>query len=423
LSKLAPMTQASAPAGTVRSLVNRISTIGQQPSDSRVVLTRKTTLALTTIIGAIIVIPWGVFYVAIGLVATGMIPLIYAILSAFGILHLHRTRDDRFLRYEQTVLFLVLPLLVHLTLGGFVNSSGVVMYSIVGVLGGVSFANAKRGGTWFAVYATFIAVLVVLDPAVRTWAPDLSETFIAVLLAVNILTVSLLVYLLTLVYVRAQSRLAADLAAERERSEQLLLNVLPASIAARLKDGEQPIADRYDEVGVLFADIVDFTPLSEQLSADSLVEGLNGLFSIFDELAVKHGVEKVKTIGDSYMAISGAPEGTANMPALASLALDMRTAAASVSIGDRVGIDMRFGMDAGPAIAGVIGESKFIYDVYGDTVNMASRMESHGEPNKIQITARAARLLEDEFDVVERGVTEIKGKGRARTFFLDRHQA
>ncbi len=417
------MTQASAPAGTVRSLVNRISTIGQQPSDGRVVRTRKTTLALTTIIGAIIVIPWGVFYVAIGLVATGMIPLIYATLSVFGILHLHRTRDDRFLRYEQTVLFLLLPLLVHLTLGGFVNSSGVVMYSIVGVLGGVSFANAKRGGTWFATYATFIVVLVILDPAIRTWAPDLSETFIAILLAVNILTVSLLVYLLTLVYVRAQSRLAADLAAERERSEQLLLNVLPASIAARLKDGEQPIADRYDEVGVLFADIVDFTPLSAQLSADSLVEGLNGLFSIFDELAEKHGVEKVKTIGDSYMAISGAPEGTASMPALASMALDMRTAAAAVSIGDRVGIDMRFGMDAGPAIAGVIGESKFIYDVYGDTVNMASRMESQGEANKIQITARAALLLEDKFDIVERGVTEIKGKGRVRTFFVERQQA
>ena len=417
------MTQASAPTGTIRVFVDRIAAIGQEPSDNRVVRTRKTTLVVTTIIGAIIVIPWGLFYVSIGLVITGMIPIVYSALSAGGIFHLHTTRDDRFLRYEQTVLFLVLPLLVHLTLGGFINSSGVVMYSIVGVLGGVSFANAKRGGTWFATYATFIVVLVILDPAIRTWAPDLSETFIAVLLAVNILTVSLLVYLLTLVYVRAQSRLAADLAAERERSEQLLLNILPASIAARLKDGEQPIADRYDEVGVLFADIVDFTPLSEQLSADSLVEGLNGLFSIFDELAVKHGVEKVKTIGDSYMAISGAPEGTASMPALASMALDMRTAAAAVSIGDRVGIDMRFGMDAGPAIAGVIGESKFIYDVYGDTVNMASRMESHGEANKIQITARAALLLEDKFDIAERGVTEIKGKGNVRTFFVERQQA
>lgn len=402
-----------------RSFIERVSTIGHRPTDSRDARTRKTTLVVTTIIGAIVVIPWGLFYIAIGLVLTGMIPLVYATLSAIGIAHFQRTQDDRFLRYEQIVLFLVLPSLVHVTLGGFVNSSGVVMYSIIGVLGAVTFTDAKRGWVWFAAYAVFVFALIALDPLLRTSAPELSANFIATLLAVNILTVSLLVYLHILVYVQARSRLAAELAEERERSERLLLNVLPASIAARLIDGERPIADRYDEVAVLFADIVDFTPLSERLSADDLVAGLNSVFSEFDALIATHSVEKIKTIGDAYMVVSGAPDPGADVDVLADLALRMRASASSQRIGDRVGIAMRFGMDIGPVIAGVIGESKFIYDVYGDTVNMASRMESTGITSKIQITERVVNQLNGRFKITERGPLDIKGKGMVTTYFLD----
>lgn len=402
-----------------RSFVERVSTIGHQPTDSPYARTRKTTLVVTTIIGAIAVVPWGLFYVSIGLVLTGMIPLIYTTLSAIGLAHFQRTQDDRFLRYEQVVLFLVLPTLVHLTLGGFVNSSGVVMYSIMGVLGAVTFADAKRGWLWFATYSALVFALIPLDSILRTWAPELSANFIATLLAMNILTVSLLVYLSMIVYVRARGRLAAELGEERERSERLLLNILPASIAARLIDGERPIADRYDEVAVLFADIVDFTPLSEHLSADDLVAGLNGVFSEFDALVAAHGVEKIKTIGDAYMVVSGAPDPGADVTVLADLALEMRASASSQRIGDRVGIAMRFGMDVGPVIAGVIGESKFIYDVYGDTVNMASRMESTGVTNKIQITERVVSQLNGQFAITTRGSLDIKGKGTVTTYFLD----
>jgi guanylate cyclase len=402
-----------------RSFVGRVLTIGQKPTDSRGVRTRKTTLVITTIIGAIVVIPWGLFYISIGLVLTGMIPLVYTTLSAIGIAHFQRTRDDRFLRYEQIVLFLLLPMLVHVTLGGFVNSSGVVMYSIIGVLGGVTSADAKRGWLWFAAYSAFIFALIPLDSVLRTWAPELSANFIATLLAVNILTVSLLVYLLTLVYVQARSRLAAELAEERERSERLLLNILPASIATRLIEGERPIADRYDEVAVLFADIVDFTPLSEHLSADDLVAGLNNVFSEFDALVAAHGVEKIKTIGDAYMVVSGAPDPGADVNVLADLALRMRASASRQRIGDRVGIAMRLGMDVGPVIAGVIGESKFIYDVYGDTVNMASRMESTGVTNKIQVTERVVSRLNGRFDITKRGPLDVKGKGAVTTYFID----
>jgi adenylate cyclase len=400
-------------------MIDRVMSIGHLPGDSRYTRTRKTTLVVTTIIGAVVVIPWGLFYISIGLVITGLIPITYAALSAIGIAQFKRTKDDRFLRYEQIVLFLMLPTLVHFTLGGFVNSSGVVMYSIIGVLGAVSFADARRGGLWFAGYAAVVIALVPLDPVLRTWAPDLSANFVATLLAANILMVSLLVYLLTLVYVRARSRLADELAEERERSERLLLNVLPASIAARLIGGEKPIADHYDSVAILFADIVDFTPISEHLSPDELVESLNSIFSEFDKIALAHGVEKVKTIGDAYMAMSGAPDPGKDVDDLAAVALAIRDAAAAQSLGSAGSVSIRLGMDVGPVVAGVIGESRFIYDVYGDTVNTASRMESNGLPNKIQITGRVAEQLDDRFLVIERGPMEIKGKGTATTYFLE----
>jgi guanylate cyclase len=400
-------------------MIDRIAAIGYLPDDSRSTRTRKTTLVITTIIGAIVVIPWGLFYISIGLVFTGLIPITYAVLSAFGVAHFGRTKDDRFLRYEQIGLFFLLPVLVHITLGGFVNSSGVVMYAIVGLLGAVSFADAKRGGLWFAGYAAVVIVLIPLDPLLRTWAPDLSTNFIVTLLAANILTVSLLVYLLTLVYVRARLRLADELAEERERSERLLLNVLPASIAARLIDGEKPIADQYDSVAILFADIVDFTPMSENLSPDELVLSLNSIFSEFDEIALAHGVEKIKTIGDAYMVMSGAPDPGKDVNDLAAVALAIRDAATNQTLGNGGSVSIRLGMDVGPVVAGVIGESRFIYDVYGDTVNTASRMESNGVPNKIQITGRVAEQLDDQFLITERGPIEIKGKGTVTTYFLE----
>jgi guanylate cyclase len=402
-----------------RSPLRRIAAIGHQPDDSRSVRTRKTTLVVTTIIGAIVVIPWGIFYISIGLVLTGIIPLIYAALSVVGILHLRRTQDDRFLRYEQIALFFLLPALVHVTLGGFVNSSGVIMFSIIGVLWAASYANVRRGGLWFAGYAVLLLVLVLLDPALRTWAPDLTTNFITALLATNIAMVSLLVYLLMLVYVQARSRLAEELAEERERSEQLLLNVLPASIAERLKNDERPIADRYEDVAILFADIVDFTPTSEKLSADELVDALNSLFSAFDEIATAHGVEKIKTIGDAYMVMSGAPDPGKDVNDLAAVALEIRDAATAKTLGNGESVSMRFGMDVGPVVAGVIGESRFIYDVYGDTVNTASRMESNGVPDKIQITGRVAEHLKGRFIVTERGPIDIKGKGTVTTYFLE----
>lgn len=207
---------------------------------------------------------------------------------------------------------------------------------------------------------------------------------------------------------------------ERDRAERLLLNVLPEEVANRLKSGQATIADSYTEVTVLFADIVGFTSLSARIPPEQLVTMLNRVFSVFDTLAEKYGLEKIKTIGDAYMVVSGLNGPHPNRPeSAAAMALDMMTALQKLS-GD-IGIDLqvRIGMDTGPVVAGVIGTKKFIYDLWGDTVNTASRMESQGIPGRIQVTERFYECLRGKFQFEKRGLIQVKGKGDMTTYILD----
>ncbi len=206
---------------------------------------------------------------------------------------------------------------------------------------------------------------------------------------------------------------------ERERSERLLLNVLPAAIAERLKASSESIADHSAEVTVLFADIVGFTPLSAKKSPQDLVRLLDLIFSEFDSLAEKHGLEKIKTIGDAYMAAAGLPAARADhASAAAKLAKDMLTAVARIAAETGEPLRLRVGLNSGPVVAGVIGRKKFIYDLWGDTVNTASRMESHGIPGEIQLSEATATLLRPSFALTARGVIQVDGKGEMNTFLL-----
>jgi class 3 adenylate cyclase len=208
--------------------------------------------------------------------------------------------------------------------------------------------------------------------------------------------------------------------ANRE-NEQLLLNILPPSIADRLRGGETVIADRFDEMTVLFADCVGFTELSSRLSPTELVVVLNEVFSIFDNLADRYGLEKIKTIGDAYMVVGGLVpdgEGRSHVARVADMALDVIDAVADYRARTGSPLEVRIGMHAGPTVAGVIGLKKFIYDVWGDAVNMASRMESTGIPGRIQVSEQTQERLASEFVFESRGEIEVKGKGRLRTWFL-----
>jgi adenylate cyclase len=206
---------------------------------------------------------------------------------------------------------------------------------------------------------------------------------------------------------------------EKERSEQLLLNILPKEIVARLNAGETMIADQMSNVTILFADLVAFTKLSSRLSAGDLVRLLNGLFSEFDRLALGLGVEKIKTVGDAYMVAGGLPEPRADHAhAVADMALAMIQTVERMNCELPMPLQMRIGIHSGDVVAGVIGTHKFVYDIWGDTVNIASRMESHGMPNRIQISAATHRHLRERFRLQPHGSVDVKGKGPMETYFL-----
>ncbi len=206
---------------------------------------------------------------------------------------------------------------------------------------------------------------------------------------------------------------------ERERADQLLLNVLPKPIADKLKQGQETIAESFPDVTVLFADVVDFTRWAANRAPTELLDLLNTVFSSFDNLAEKYGVEKIKTIGDEYMVAGGLPiPRPDHAEAIANLALDMLAAYNSLDVIRREGLRLRIGINTGPVIAGVIGFKKFIYDMWGDTVNTASRMQTHGEDNTIQVTPSTYQRLKDAYTFTEKGEIQIKSKGFMRTYLL-----
>ena len=226
--------------------------------------------------------------------------------------------------------------------------------------------------------------------------------------------------------IEERQKVEKALRSEQEKSERLLLNILPAAIADRLKQNQGSLAERFDDVTVMFADIVGFTPLSARIPALELVILLNDIFSIFDNLTEQHGLEKIKTIGDAYMVAGGLPvPKDDHVEAVANMALDMQAAIQKFEArewlpqGDRrESLQIRIGINTGPVVAGTIGTKKFIYDLWGDTVNVASRMESQGIPGRIQVTAATAERLKDKYIFEKRGEISVKGKGTTLAYWL-----
>jgi adenylate cyclase len=248
---------------------------------------------------------------------------------------------------------------------------------------------------------------------------DLGTTVRELFLMANVTSAFTILAIMSYVYSEAARTAEAKLELERHKSEKLLLNILPVSIAQRLKEDNSIIADHFESTTVMFSDIVGFTAMSEKVSPAELVSYLNRMFSAFDDLAEKHGLEKIKTIGDAYMVAGGFPElRECHAKDVSAMALDMLDAVAACNFETGQPVSIRIGIHTGPAVAGVIGIKKFAYDVWGDTVNTASRMESSGLPGRIQLSEQAAVLLGDDFLIEERGTVELKGKCSMKTYWL-----
>jgi class 3 adenylate cyclase len=400
------------------SWLRRLTALGSLRSDSEELRLRKAVLVLSSSLMATLAFLWVGTYAALGLWVSAAIPFAYQLATAASLWAFARTRRFRLFRTSQLLMSLLLPFALQWSLGGFENSSAVALWAFTCPVGALLFVGVRQAIPWFVAFAALVAVSGAIDPALAAGAPEIPTSVAVSFFVFNVLGVCLTAYVLLQYFVRARERALAELAVERARSERLLLNVLPASIAARLKLSEETIAEGFGAATVMFADIVGFTPLAQRLQPAETVAVLDRIFAGWDELADRHGVEKIKTIGDAYMVAGGLPVPREDhAEAIAAMALEMG-AEAKRRAGEGLQLEVRIGIDSGPVVAGVIGRAKFSYDLWGDTVNTASRMESHGLPGAIQVTERAYGRLRERFELRRRGTIEVKGKDPMTTYLL-----
>jgi adenylate cyclase len=410
----------------IPAALERLANAGTLPSDDEDERIRKMLLVLAAVVITTFAIIWVATYWAFGLPRSASIPIAYQLVSLTSLVFFIRTKRYRVFRFTQILLMLLLPAFLQVSVGGFVASSGVILWSLTAPIGALFFYGRDTARSWFLAYFLVIAAVAAADPYIRPEAEQIPSTVRLVFFALNIVAVSATCFFLLQYFVRERdvARAALDrehkqLVREQERSERLLLNVLPAPIAERLKAGEPTIADAFDEVTVAFADLVGFTPLAARMSPQDLVRLLNDAFSAFDDLADAYGVEKIKTIGDAYMVAAGIPTPRPDHAVvIAEMALGMREKIVELANETSLNLHLRIGVDSGPVVAGVIGRRKFAYDLWGEIVNTASRMESHGIPGEIQFTERARRGLNDLFQFEDRGEIEVKGIGTVRAWLL-----
>ncbi len=381
-------------------------------------------LITSSTIMALLSLLWGLIYLYTGAVVAGAIPLLYAALSFISIGYYALTGRYHLFRFTQLLVTLLFPAALMLVLGGFVPSSGVILWSLTSPVGAMLFAGRRQATGWFMAFAALVAVLGLVDAGILPMgiAPvsppsvDLTTTFFIL----NMIGPSVVVFLLLAYNTYQRDRSRELLLLEQAKSEQLILNVLPQTIARRLKAGEGSIAECYDDASILFADIAGFTPLSAELGVEHVVELLNDIHSAFDAIVKRFGLEKIRTIGDGYMVVSGVPTPRPDHAhALVDAALEMLAFVRNWPSPYAARVRHRIGINSGTIMAGVIGRAKFSYDVWGDPVNVASRMESSGLADCIQVSERTYELIKDDFICQPRGTIAIKGKGEMRTWLVE----
>jgi len=405
----------------VQRLLDRAATIGADPRDDDERRLRKALLVLLSILILPISLIWGTLFLALGAPA-GVIAYVYFAVSATALVIFSRTRDTEWLLRVELLNILLAPTISMAFVGGFLESGGVGLWGVLGALGALVFYGPRAGVRWFVA---FVGVFLVsgLIGEILGGPSTLPRWFQSTMIALNVTVGGSVVFFLLALFATQRAEALAALRLEQNKAEDLLLNILPRSIADKLKADTATIADQIEAASILFADVVDFTPLSERLQPAEVVGMLDRLFTYFDLLAERHGLEKIKTIGDCYMVAAGVPTPRLDHArAMALMALDMREAMRSKDGVGQLGLELRIGINSGPVVAGVIGRKRFLYDLWGDAVNMASRMESQGTRGQIQVTRETYELLKDEFELESRGMVAIKGKGDVETWYLVGHR-
>jgi adenylate cyclase len=396
----------------IGALVHRLISIADEPTDDDDLRLRKRVgVVAGYIIGVGALLLPGM---AQGLPLSWGVALTMSPISVVNLIVLARTR--RFDRYVVVLILAVtlFPAAIDLALGGMAGSSGGFVFAFVGPLFAILALGPGRAMVWLIVYLVVLVGLVLVDPLISTAIAPEPYALRLIFYASNF-SVPLVIIFFLVRYTELRRREAQDLA------DDLLTNAIPISIAARLKHGDKRIADAYPNTTVLFADLVGFTPWAGRTDPDRVVSFLDDLFSRFDALAATCGVEKIKTIGDSYMAVAGAPEPREDhAEAAMELARGMLRILAEVCERDGLDLELRIGLASGSVVGGVIGQKRILFDLWGDTVNLASRMESSGVPGRIQVAPSTWELLRESsaYSFEAREPMDVKGLGPMTTYLL-----
>jgi len=416
-------------ADPVSRLLSRLSGRVISATDSDEQKLHKTLLIFACGLMGFAAMLWLAIYHAMGIRYSSTVPLVYLVVSASTLgIYLWRLNFE-FFRLAQTSLYLFVPFIMQWSIGSYVTSSGVMLWALLAPIGVMIFQGPRESVPWFFAYIVMTAVSGFFDYYLAYGAErqtGLPLQTIAVFFVLNFAAMSTIVYLLVIYFVREKDRLKSALddqhrllQVEQERSERLLLNVLPGHIADRLKRDPSVIADGIADCTVMFADITDFTRLSEEMPPRDMVALLNEIFSWFDMLAENYGLEKIKTIGDAYMVAGGLLDDNAKYTeAIANMALEVRDKIAARKTRDGESLGIHIGICSGPVVAGVIGVKKFIYDLWGNTVNISSRLTSEATTGGILVDATTYRRLRNIYQFEGPESVTVKGRRELTSYRL-----
>ena len=418
------------PGAGTSHFYERLRNAGIEPDDSDEIRLNKSLLMLATGLVSVAIMIWVTIYSILGPQFSATIPFSFQLLLAGNMLLYIKTRNFEFFRVTQLGLFLFLPFIALWTGGTIISTSGVMLWALLAPVGAILCIGVNQSVGWFIAWVTLTALSGAVDfyladsaLAIKSNVPVKTTVFF---FALNFISVSSIIYALLRMSIAEKRKFQQglelahqQLRIEQERSEKLLLNILPGPVAERLKSSNKTIADGFADVTVMFADIVNFTQVAANMSPSQVFTMLNRIFSAFDELAEQYGLEKIKTIGDAYMVAGGLNEDIAEYTAaVADMAVAMRDLLRRDFAVNAAHLEIRIGIGTGPIVAGVLGKKKFIYDLWGDTVNIASRITSEGVPGMIQCDTTTYHRLVGRFDFHEPQTIYLKGKGNMTVYRL-----
>ncbi|MCX7163460.1 MAG: adenylate/guanylate cyclase domain-containing protein [Betaproteobacteria bacterium] len=408
----------------------RLRNAGIEAGDNEQRRLNKSLLMLATGLVSVAIMVWVAIYSILGPQFSATLPFAFQILLAGNMVCYIKWKNFDFFRISQLGLFLFLPFVAQWSGGNIISTSGVLLWALLAPVGAILCIGVSESVGWFIAWVVLTALsgaadFYLADSIIAQKASVPVRTTIT-FFALNFISVSTIIYMLLRMSIAEKLKMQESLEEahrqvkfEQERSEKLLLNILPGPVAERLKNSNKTIADGFADVTVMFADIVNFTQVAANMSPSQVFSMLNRIFSAFDELAEEYGLEKIKTIGDAYMVAGGLNEDLVDYSAaIADMAVSMRDLLRRDFAVNAAHLEVRIGIGTGPIVAGVLGKKKFIYDLWGDTVNIASRITSEGVPGMIQCDTTTYHRLSAGFDFHEPQTIYLKGKGNMTVYRL-----